>query len=83
MYGQTGAGKTFTMLGNGGMMMRKSLENEQLSPRSAKLQLRRAASSARSKLFHSYINIRPLQHNYVRLDTRGPIIKAALVKIKH
>jgi hypothetical protein len=49
MYGQTGAGKTFTMLGNDGMMMRKLLENEQLSPKSAKLQMRRAASSARSK----------------------------------
>jgi len=49
MYGQTGAGKTFTMLGNDGMMMRKLLDNEQLSPKSAKLQMRRAASSARSK----------------------------------
>jgi chromosomal replication initiation ATPase DnaA len=48
MYGQTGAGKTFTMLGNGGMMMRKTQDNEQVSPRSAKLNFRRAASSARS-----------------------------------
>jgi chromosomal replication initiation ATPase DnaA len=55
MYGQTGAGKTFTMLGNGGMSMRKQqqtiigAESEQLSPKSARLNLRRAASSARSK----------------------------------
>lgn len=55
MYGQTGAGKTFTMLGDGGMSMRKQLsmvgaEGEQLSPKSARLTMRRAASSARSNI---------------------------------
>ena len=49
MYGQTGAGKTFTMLGDTGMRYKEQVNGEQLSPRSAKMQ-RRSASSARSKL---------------------------------
>ena len=52
MYGQTGAGKTFTMLGSNSMALRRLYQNnpdEQLSPKSARLNMRRAASSARSK----------------------------------
>lgn len=41
MYGQTGAGKTYTMLGNGminGVKTRQSpLEQSEMSPRSARL----------------------------------------------
>ena len=59
MYGQTGAGKTYTMLGNGmisGAKTRQAqFDQADMSPRSARLQaaslasLRRSASSARSK----------------------------------
>ena len=59
MYGQTGAGKTYTMLGNGmisGVKTRQvQFDQADMSPRSARLQaaslasLRRSVSSARSK----------------------------------